>query len=302
MILRRGTSSDVEGPVRARAGTRIKYITPVDPKYPEALGELRVPPEQLFAIGDLSLLERPMVAIVGTRNPTAYGERVASQLAGSFARAGAVVVSGMARGIDGTAHRAALAEGGGTIAVLGTGVDVPYPAGHASLHRTLTESGLVLSEQDPGSRPHKGSFPQRNRIIAALCRLTIVVEAGFRSGALNTANHAIDLGRHVAAVPGRIDSPESAGTNLLIRDGAQVITTVDDALALAEMSPVPAAPRAPLDQAQRRVWDALRSSSATADDLASRTGLPARECLVAVSELEIAGMVECLLTGEIRRR
>jgi DNA processing protein len=243
-----------------------------------------------------------MVAIVGTRNPTTYGERVTMELASSFARAGAVVVSGMARGIDASAHRAALAANGGTVAVLGTGVDVPYPAGHAGLHRTLGRSGLVLSEQDPGSRPHKGSFPQRNRIIAGLCRLTIVVEAGARSGALNTAQHAADIGRTVAAVPGRIDSPQSAGTNLLIRDGAQVITTVDDALALAGLSPVARAPRVPLAPAEQKVWDSLKASPGTADEISARTGLPARDCMIAVSSLEVAGLVECLLTGEIRRR
>ncbi len=137
--------------------------------------DLATPPSPLYAIGCVSALVRPRVAIVGTRNSTAYGERVTRTLTRALVRAGVSIVSGMARGIDGAAHRTAIEEGGNTVAVLGTGVDVPYPAGHRQLHRSIAEHGLVLSENPPGASAHKGAFPKRNRIIAALAPVTIVV-------------------------------------------------------------------------------------------------------------------------------
>src|SRR6202030_1437326 len=161
-------------------------------------------------------------------------------------RAGASVVSGMARGIDAAAHRTAIEEGGNTVAVLGTGIDVPYPVGHRQLHRSIAEHGLVLSENPPGATPHQGAFPKRNRIIAALAPVTIVVEAGFRSGALNTASQAIELGRTVAAVAGPIDSDKSRGSNQLLRDGAVLIAVPEDALTLLGVSLPRVAPPTPL--------------------------------------------------------
>ncbi len=145
-------------------------------------------------------------------------------------------MSGLARGVDAAAHRAALAAGGSTIGVQGTGVDVPYPASHRSLHAALCERGTVVSELEPGTTATPGCFPRRNRIIAALCQVTVVVEAGFKSGAINTASQALDLGRTVAAVPGRIDEERSAGANQLMRDGAQVICGVEDLLGLYGLS------------------------------------------------------------------
>ena len=271
-------------------------------EYPSALLELPDPPSNLFAIGAVESLAPPAVAIVGTRSATAYGERVTRELSGALARAGVSVISGLARGIDAAAHRAALASRGRTVAVLGTGVDIVYPASHRALYREIAERGLLLSEERPGDRATAGSFPKRNRIIAALASVTIVVEAGARSGALITANSALDLGRTVAAVPGPIDAPQSAGTNELLRDGAIVIASVDDALALfgrtVRTPPIPSF-TAP---AERAVWDALGAGALHLDALASASALPARECLAAVTTLELAGAVECALTGEIRRR
>jgi DNA processing protein len=273
-----------------------------DPLYPAALHELHAPPAVLFAIGDLSLLARPAVAIVGTRRATAYGERVTQGLAGRLARGGVVVVSGLARGIDAAAHRAALNADGSTVAVLGTGIDRVYPRAHASLQRDIAARGLLISEELPGERADGGSFPRRNRIIAALAKATFVVEAGARSGALITAEHALELNRVLAAVPGPIDSAASAGSNLLIRDGAIVLAEVADALALFGLSPALGDVPPPVDPAERAVWAALASGGAQAEALGARTGLPARECLAAISALELAGMVDCDLTGLVRRR
>lgn len=270
--------------------------------YPSSLQDLAYPPASLFLLGEESHLAAPMIGIVGTRDPSPYGLRTTRALSASLSRAGACIVSGMARGIDAAAHRSALDESGRTVAVLGTGIDVPYPAGHRELHRVLAERALVVSEYGPGVRAHRGAFPRRNRIIAALCPLTIVVEAGHRSGALNTASQALELGRIVASVPGPIDSPQSEGTNQLIRDGASVIATIDDALALAGLTKSVAPPPCQLSATDAKVWSALSAGPLTIDSIAARTSLSARDCLTAVTSLEVQGMVESLLTGEVRRR
>ena len=207
----------------------------------------------------------------------------------------------MARGIDGIAHRTALEKNGRTVAVLGTGVDVPYPAGHRHLHRTIAERGLVLSENPPGMTAHQGAFPKRNRIIAALAPVTIVVEAGRRSGALNTAGQALELGRIVAAVPGPIDSAQSVGSNELLRDGAVMIASIDDALALLGVSLPKQTDDLDLPEPERRLWDCLREGPADVDRLSDQTGLGLAQCLSAVSSLEIRGLIQCSLAGEISR-
>ena len=273
-----------------------------DDSYPAALDDLPDPPPHLFALGRRDVLDAPTVAVVGTRDLTAYGARIARELAAALARAGACVVSGLARGVDAAAHVAALDAGGRTVAVLGTGVDVPFPAAHGALHRRVVEHGLVLSEHGPGLRATPGSFPRRNRVIAALARVTLVVEAGHRSGALITAAHALDLGRTVAAVPGPVDSPQSAGTNELLRDGAVVIASVADALAIVGLGEPPRTREYEGTPEERRVWDALAAGALDLDTLTARAGLPVRVCLGAVTSLELAGVVECALTGEIRRR
>jgi DNA processing protein len=274
-----------------------------DERYPERLKELEYPPAMVWAVGDVALAARvPAVAIVGTRSMTPYGERVTRQLAGALARAGACIVSGMARGIDSVAHRAALECGGSTIAVLGTGADVAYPPTNRALHRQIAERGLILSEYPPGSRAYKSSFIERNRLIAALSSLTIVVEAGIGSGALHTADAAEALSRTAAMVPGPIDSPQSFMTNDRIREGRAPITSIDEALFLAGLPrAAPATPRLGSD-AEHRVWKALDRAAPSLDVLCARVGLPTRECLEAVTTLELQGVVECALTGEVRRR
>jgi DNA processing protein len=229
-------------------------------------------------------------------------------MAAALARAGAVVVSGMARGIDGEAHAAALDAGGTSVAVLGTGADVSYPAAHGPLHARLVARGAVLSEALPGAGVTAGAFPRRNRLIAALARLTVVVEAGVRSGALITAACAAELGRGVAALPGPIDEPGAAGTNLLIRDGAQVVATVDDVLSLAGCAaPAPAPDEAAtlpagLGPDERALWEALARPAGGPDVLVARTGLPAGRCVAALTALELAGLVEVRWGGELVRR
>lgn len=271
--------------------------------YPAKMRELPDPPPLLFARGRLDWLAAgPIVAIVGTRGATAYGERVTREIAAQLARAGALVLSGMARGIDAAAHRGALGAGGRTGAVLGTGVDIAYPAAHRGLHAELSARGIVLSEQPPGEKASGGSFPGRNRIIAAFADLVIVIEAPVKSGALITASRALELGRTIAAVPGPIDSPQSAGSNELLRDGAQCIASPADAVALAGLTAPARGPALEVAGPDRVVWDALGRGALDLDTLASTTALPAREVLAAVTRLELNGAVECALTGEIRRR
>ena len=282
---------------------QVQCWTPESSEYPAELLDLAHPPRELHVIGRTSALSKPRVAIVGTRSSTAYGERIARTLTRALVRGGVSVVSGMARGIDAAAHRTALEEGGNTVAVLGTGVDVPYPVGHRLLHRAIAEHGMVVSENPPGARAGPGSFPRRNRIIAALAPVTIVIEAGFRSGALNTAAQALELGRVVAAVPGPIDSDQSRGSNQLLRDGAVLIAAPEDALALLGVSAPPVVPLRPLlPESEQKIWDAIAGGFVDTDALPAATGLTIAECLAAITSLEIMGLVECSLAGEIRRR
>jgi DNA processing protein len=275
-----------------------------DAAYPAELEDLREnAPSFLWTRGSHDLLNvRPRVAIVGTRKSTAYGERVARELSAAFARAGACVVSGLAAGIDGVAHRAALEAGGSTVAVLGTGLDVVFPPSHRDLQRTIARRGVLLSELESEAHGMRFTFLVRNRIIAALATLTIVVEAGEKSGALNTAGHALDLFRAVAAVPGPIDQPQSVGANKLISEGAHILTCVEDALALAGLTPPPRTPRGDPGGDEGKVWSALSDGGLDLDTLCHRSGLPAPQCLAAVTNLEVAGSIECAMTGVIRRR
>jgi DNA processing protein len=218
---------------------------------------------------------------------------VTRELSAAFARAGACVVSGLASGIDGAAHRAALDVGGTTIAVLGTGLDVVYPKGHREMQMRIGDEGLLITELEATDHGMPFTFPERNRIIAALAALTIVVEAPRKSGALKTAEHAEELSRTIAAVPGPIDQPQSTGTNWLIANNAQIITSVEDALALAGLTPPPRRPRGAPTGAEGRVWSVLAHGPLDID---------AAVCLAAGTALELSGSIECALTGEIRRR
>ncbi|HZF66463.1 MAG TPA: DNA-processing protein DprA [Gemmatirosa sp.] len=281
-----------------------------DAAYPVALHDLPDPPPVLWSLGSMSRLDAaPRVAVVGTRTASAYGLRAARALCDAIAGAGACIVSGMAAGIDGMAHERALAAGAATVAVLGSGPDVSFPAHHRPLHRRIAADGLVLAEHPPGTRPTAGGFPRRNRIVAALADLVIVVEAGVRSGAMITAGLAADLGRPVAAVPGPVDAVRSAGTNALLRDGAHVLATPDDALTLlglarAASGTEPAGASrigSALLGEDRAVWLALEEPAPDLDVLAARLALPAARAAAALTRLELACRAEVDHVGTIRR-
>ncbi|MBX3172976.1 MAG: DNA-processing protein DprA [Gemmatimonadaceae bacterium] len=271
---------------------------------PSCLRDTRQPPNGLWLLGDRTVLDAAAadcVAIVGTREASAYGIRTARRLAAAAARAGLVVVSGMARGVDAAAHEACMEAGGRTIAVLGTGVDVPYPVGHRTLHRAIQDAGAVISEQEPGTRAFPGCFPRRNRLIASLASTTIVVEAGFKSGAINTASQANELSKNVAAVPGPIDDPRSAGANHLIRDGAHIVASVEDMLALCGKAGLANIERGiheapdhhPVEadgSIDRSLLGMLGSLPMAADDLAFSVGLPLKQVANSLVRLELSGL------------
>lgn len=210
----------------------ITAITFFDSSYPPYLSQIHDPPVVIYVRGDISLLQRPMIAMVGTRRPSSYGRMAAHKLAQQLTLNGWVLVSGMAEGIDGDVHQAALSatDQPATIAVLGGGVDMVYPAHHASLYQHILKKGCILSESAPGTQPHKGLFPRRNRLISGLSYGVIVVEAAIRSGSLITADAALEQGRDVFAVPGEIFKSTSSGTNHLIQQGAKLISSAEDVM------------------------------------------------------------------------
>jgi DNA processing protein len=281
--------------LEAAAERGVTVLSAADDRYPPMLRTLRDAPPHLFALGSLDLLRLLAIAIVGTRSATPYGLRVTRRIATELARGGVAIVSGMARGIDAAAHEAALDAGGATIAVLGTGADVPYPRFNALLHARIARDGLVISELPCGTRAFEGSFPRRNRLIAALARTVVVTEAPEKSGALITASVANDIGRDVAVVPGSIESPACVGSNRLLRDGAAPILDLSDIKSLGglpqETLPPPRAPQ--LSDDAQVLWRALAASGPlSADGLARAGGLDARRAAPALAALEIAGWIE----------
>ena len=259
------------------------------------------PPLALWVVGSARLddMAQRAVAIVGTRACTAYGEHVAADLAAGLVERDVTVVSGGAYGIDGAAHRATLATDGFTVAVLAGGIDVPYPSGHATLLHRIGQDGLVVSEYPPGVRPARHRFLTRNRLVAALSGATVVVEAGARSGAANTAAWARGLGRPVCAVPGPITSAASVGCHALLRDEANLVTRAADVVELighiGELAPDEERPESLLDglgEAEQRVYDALPARGRrTVDQIAVASGLPPMQVLGPLSMLEVCGLV-----------
>lgn len=270
--------------------------------YPEGLRDAADAPWALIGRGNADLLEglepHGAVTIVGARRATSYGREIARELGRELARAGMVVVSGMAFGIDGCAHRGAL-DGGRTIAVLGCGPDIAYPASHRGLWRQISEFGLVLSELPPGAPPWKWTFPARNRIMAALAGMTVVVEAATRSGSLITMDLAAELGRDLGAVPGPVTSRASAGPNSLIAGGACVVRDAQDVLD-AMLGPG----RKPLggggsdlDPELQGVLAAVEAGESTCDAVATATGLSGPGAAAALTQLELLGFLACSNTG-----
>jgi DNA processing protein len=274
---------DAAGYERRLADRGFRFLPRTAAAFPPLLGAVHDPPAGLFLRGEAppELLARPAVAVVGARACSGYGASIARMLGRELAAAGLVVVSGLARGVDAEAHRGALEADGTTVAVLGCGIDRDYPAAHADLAQRVAATGLVVSEYAPGVEPAPWRFPARNRIIAGLCSATAVVEARERSGALITADLALEEGREVLAVPGEITSSLSAGTNALLKLGASPLTGAGDVLACFGLA-------APVPEERTGLLDLLPSS---ADELVRSTGMSASDVARALVELELAGAV-----------
>lgn len=277
--------------VPAAPAGAVRRLRRRDRTFPELLRQIHDPPGALYLRGNghPDLLARAAVAIVGARACSPYGSQVARMLGRELAGAGLVVISGMARGIDGEAHRGALETDGITVAVLGCGIDRDYPAVHAGLARRICERGLIVSEYEPGIEPAPWRFPARNRIIAGLAAATVIVEARERSGALITADFALEDGREVFAVPGEITGSLAVGTNRLLRQGAAPLTSTADVLELFGLSEArrPASPA--LGRDARALLAHVIEGSATADELARRTQLEPGRLAAALAELEVSG-------------
>ncbi|MEW6267713.1 MAG: DNA-processing protein DprA [Thermodesulfobacteriota bacterium] len=270
-----------------------------DRSYPGALRHVYAPPRRLHVRGRLAAspeaLSMPSIAVVGARDATAYGLALARALGRGLAEAGIQVVSGLALGIDGAAHRGALDAGGVTVAVVGTGTDVVYPRQHRRLRIEILREGAVVSELPPGTPPRPGHFPQRNRIISGLSLGVVVVEATLRSGSLGTARHALEQGREVFAVPGPVGSARSQGPHSLLKRGARLVENVDDIL--VELPPgvlrpgSRAAAPAGLSPAAAGLLEAIRGGAPTVDAMAARTGSKVPEILNDLLLLELRGLV-----------
>jgi DNA processing protein len=292
---------DAEAELRTCRQAGITVLLESEPQYPRLLAEISDPPGVLFVRGSLEPVDAMSVAIVGTRHATQYGLAQARRLAYGLSKAGLTIVSGLARGIDAAAHQGALSAGGRTIAVLGGGVLNIYPPEHAELAVEVMQHGALVSELPPRAPSLGGTFPQRNRIITGLCLGLIVVEAAERSGALISARHAMEQGREVFAVPGRVDQRTSRGCHRLIRDGAKLIESVDDVL--EELGPlVQAAPRPDgreirhpaelqLNDIEQQVLAAIRDEPTSIDDVVVGSGLAVPRVLSTISALEMRRII-----------
>ncbi|MDR6224182.1 DNA-processing protein DprA [Desmospora profundinema] len=283
-------------------------LTLWDEEYPALLRELPQPPWILYGKGDGSILQHPCLAVVGTRKPTTYGKRAASMLVTEAVAQGWTVVSGMAAGVDGEAHRGALEAGGRTAAVLGCGVDVVYPKHHRSLYERLAAEGLILSEAPPGTQPHPGLFPQRNRIISGLSMGVLVVEAAERSGSLITADFGMEQGREVFAVPGPITSEQSRGTNRLIQQGAKCVLSAEDIAEefshLSGWCPVTKAKEETpsVSDTESRLLSLFQDEPVDLEHLAEKMGCPLGEIHGILLTLQVKGLVRQLPGARFERK
>jgi DNA processing protein len=302
---------DVQAEFELCAAHRITILADDDPGYPRSLIEIHDPPGILFVRGQILPPDALAIAIVGSRHATQYGKAQAERLAGSLARAGITIVSGLARGIDAAAHRGALAAGGRTLAVLGSGVLNLYPPEHAGLAEEVIARGAVISEAPPRSPPLSGAFPQRNRIISGMSLGVLVVEASTHSGALITARHAMEQGREVYAVPGRVDNRMAHGCHRLLRDGAKLVETADDVL--EELGPLVApttgaageAVHHPaellLNEVEHQVLATIGGEPTTIDTIVATSGLPTGQVLATLSVLEMRRVIKRLSGNLVAR-
>lgn len=298
--------SRAEAGLRRAREHRITALTWNDPAYPPALTTIVDPPPVLWVRGRVAALSLPLVAIVGSRAGSTYALSVAERLATDLVAAGLAVVSGLARGVDSAAHRGTVAKGGVTVAVLGSGVDVLYPAEHASLAREIEKDGAVISELVPGTPPQPQFFPMRNRIISGLSRAVVVIEAGEKSGSLITARCALEQGRDVLAVPGNVLTGRNRGTHALLRDGARIVETADDILeelGLLVRTPasVPGGPRGAAPTRDPILACLTPGEPSDLDEIAERSGLAPARLLPRLFELELQGVVARLGGGRFVR-
>jgi len=289
-------------------GADCSIVTLGDAAYPNRLLETPDPPPLLYIRGNPAYLNQPALAIVGSRNATAQGTRNAERFARAFSDAGLTIVSGLALGIDGAAHRGALQSRGSTVAVLGTGVDVVYPARHAELAEAIAAHGTLVSEFSLATQPAAGHFPRRNRLISGLALGCLVVEAALESGSLITARAALEQGREVFAIPGSIHSPLSKGCHALIKAGAKLVESADDVLSeLSAFLPRDTAPRAAAaSQNPDTIGDAsllklMGDDPVDVEALRARTGWPAERIAAELLQLELAGRVATLAGGLFQR-
>jgi DNA processing protein len=273
----------------------VQALTWEDDAYPQRLRMIGDPPIVLYVKGELRPSDDWAVGMVGTRHPSTYGREAARTLAADLARSGVTIVSGLARGIDGQAHRAALEAGGRTIAVLGSGVDVIYPWENLKLAQDIIAQGALVSEYPLGTQPEASNFPPRNRIISGLSRGVVVVEAGEQSGALITADFAAEQGRDVFAVPGSIFHRSSVGTNRLIRDGAAPVLSANDVLETLNMTSVAQHVEAqmllPADETEARLFDLLSDDPVHVDEIGRAAELPIAQVSSTLALMELKGLV-----------
>jgi DNA processing protein len=273
----------------------VKVLTIQDSDYPRRLKEINQPPPVLYIKGSVNVEDDWAVAIVGTRRVTPYGRQVANEIAQFLAQNGVTVVSGLARGVDAIAHQSAIRAGGRTIAVLGSGVDVIYPPEHSRLAGEISAQGAILSDYALGTKPDGINFPPRNRIISGLSLATIVVEAGETSGALITAEFAVEQGKEVFAVPGSILTPQSEGTNRLIEQGARPLLKMSEILDVLKLEQIPEKhnnrKQFPLNPTETKLLHSLSQDPVHVDEVSRNSGLPISEVSATLTMLELKGMV-----------
>lgn len=292
---------DVDEHLALCRSSGVQLLTDSSPGYPRSLREIHDPPALLHVLGEIKPQDSLSVAIVGSRHATQYGLAQAERLASSLARAGLTIVSGLARGIDAAAHRGAITAGGRTIAVLGSGVLNIYPPEHKELARQVISCGALVSETPPNSAPVAGAFPQRNRIITGMSMGVVVVEAALSSGALISARHAMEQGREVFAVPGRVDNRMAHGCHRLIRDGAKLVETADDVLEELGHLVAPATyatgqevhhpAELLLNELEQQVLAVVRSDATSIDAIVTDSQLPTAQVLATISVLEMRRLI-----------
>ncbi len=271
----------------------IEIISFIESNYPEELKKIYSPPLLLFYRGNPEILKKRKIGIIGTRKPTRYGREVAYEFSKKIAKYGIIIISGGARGIDTIAHKGALDAGGETICVLGSGIDVIYPPENKSIFKEIEKRGIILSEYPPGTKPFAHHFPMRNRIIAALSELIIVVEAGERSGTFITVKWAIEMGKEIFAIPGEIYSPKSKGPNFLLKQGAIPLTEPSDILSFMGIKEEIIKEELKLDGKERKIFEYLKErGKGSIDEIKEDLKMETGEILSILINLEIKGIIK----------